>query len=179
MRLSSFERQSRRRSTYYVVAFFGIVVLGGVTVYSILAATKQRVRTHLYHDPELTLRYVFAQNETKWLFIQKHATYASIDELVNEGMISEEFREGPVEGYRYRVVTATASSFLVTAEPEGPMPSPTPEPPDPRNPRALPAVVRPRQWYRVDESHTIRADAKGPATNESPVVWSPRDLTSR
>jgi hypothetical protein len=166
--MGGFERhQTRRRTIYNVVTFCGVVFVGIVLIVAMFLAGKKRVHTHLYRDPDRTLRYL-AERETRWFYVEHKGSYASLETLVKAGGISDEFLEGPVEGYRFRVVHADQKGFVATADPEGPMPSPEPgEKPRPANEK------RPHYW--VDETHTIRFEPDKPAGPESPVLWSPRD----
>src|SRR3954447_22601119 len=111
------DRQALRQRTYAVVTILMLVIVGAVVLISLLAAGRQRVHTHLYRDADRTLLHVFAETETRWRFLGKHDSYATLEELVTGGAISEEFLAGPVEGFRYRVLKATPDKFVVTAEP--------------------------------------------------------------
>jgi hypothetical protein len=167
--MGGFERQqTRRRTIYNVVTFCGVVLVGIVLIVAMFLAGKKRVHTHLYRDPDRTLLTVFAERETRWYYVEKKLCYATLDELVKAAGISDEFVEGPVEGYRYRIVRADKTGFAATADPEGPAPSP--EPGDAPRP-----AHETRPHYYVDETHTIRYENDKPAGPESPVFWSPRD----
>jgi hypothetical protein len=167
--MGGFERhQARRRTIYNAVTFFGVVFVGIVLIVAMFVAGRRRVHTHLYRDPDRTLLYVFAERETRWCYVEQKGSYASLEELVRAGGISDEFLDGPVEGYRYRIVRADKSGFVATADPEGPPPAPEPgEKPRPADER--------RPHFYVDETHTIRFESDKPAGPESPVFWSPRD----
>jgi hypothetical protein len=165
--MGGFERQqTRRRMIYNVVTFCGVVFVGIVLIVAMFLAGKKRIHT-IWRDPDRALRYL-AERETRWFYVEQKGSYASLEELVKAGGISDEFVEGPIEGYRFRIVHADKKGFAATADPEGPAPSPEPGGP------ARPANEK-RPHYYVDESHTIRFEQEKPAGPESPVFWSPRD----
>jgi hypothetical protein len=159
----SLARQAARRRVYSLTALVAVVVAAIVFMLMLLGAGQKKAAEmyrEMYRNPPVALRDIFARHETGYRL--SHGRYATLDELVKEGGVPEEVLERPVEGFRYRLLLADQTRFLIEAAPEGP------EPPGP--PGRKPA----RWFYLVDETHTVRADPAR-VTTASPIVWSPRD----
>jgi hypothetical protein len=166
------DRQETRHRIYSLIAFVTLTVIGIITI-NLLLAVGRRHTARLYHDPREALVTIFARNEE--FFRRDMKRYGTLEELVKADKISPEALAGPIEGYRYRVEVATVTSYVVTADPEGP--APPPEAPK-EGKRAMP--VQPRRSFYVDQTQEVRAELPprkaGPG---SPVIWSPRDPGSR
>ena len=158
-------RRVVRLRAYHLAALVALFVVG-VIFLNIMLGYARKKSAQLYREPERSLVLIFAQNEAR--FYRTAGRYASLEELVKAGVVAEECLSGPVEGYRYRVV-ASVSSFTATAVPEGEAPPPPPPPP------GVPHRERPRRYFAVDETHTVRAENDRLPGPQSPVVWSPRD----
>ncbi len=157
--MRSSDRQATRRSIASLTAL-GVLVLAGVAVMLSLLGRLHQKAAELFHDPVLALHGILAPHETRWRWT--HPRYATLEELVKEGDVSDELLEGPVEGFRFKVVVADEKHFWIEASPEGP------EPP----PRAGHKIRY--CHYAVDETHTVRSDPAR-VTTASLVEWNPRD----
>ncbi len=160
------DRRAARHRSYMIVTFMCVAMIGVGMVFMVRGAFSKRaaaIRNKDYKDPLFVLRKVFGEQE---LAYHRRGTYATLDELVKEDMVVDDFAKGPVEGYRY-TVDAKTDTFLVTAVPEAGTAAASSD---------MPIA---RRFYSIDQTHTIRAaDSKVPGP-DGEVVWSPRDSGPR
>lgn len=157
--MSRFEaRQDARRKAYVVAA--AIIFIAGVAVIAsgFLARASKAVNENFYADPPRVLQRLSEIESRYQLSEGRYA--ASLDELAKKDLITGRLASGEVNGYRYVIVRADARTFAITAEPDA-------------------AKIASTTYYLVDETHTVRAQNGGPATDRSPAIWDPRDMQYR
>jgi hypothetical protein len=161
------DRRAARHRAYMTVTFMCVAIIGIGMVFMMRGAWSKRasaIRTKAYKDPMYVLRDVFAVQE---LAYHRKGTYATLDQLVKDDLVVDDFLRGPVEGYRYSV-DASADTFLISAAPVFEVASAA---------SGAPAALR--RFYTIDQTHTIRAaDSRVPGPQDV-VVWSPRDSGPR
>ncbi len=167
--MRALERQQQRKRVYSLTTFFGVIGIGALLLTMVHSTARRNLASH-YRDPVLALRTTFAQKEV----VHKLDTgrYATLEELVKRGDLSEELLQGPVQGYLYRTPLVDKEHFLITVDPQGPPPPPPPSPP------GVPPREIQRYHYTMDETFTVRGDLVA-VTTASLVFWSPRDPEPR
>ncbi|HZU98451.1 MAG TPA: hypothetical protein VFF73_17220 [Planctomycetota bacterium] len=164
--MRALERQQQRKRVYSLTTFFGVIGIGGLLL-AMVHSTGRRNVAALYRDPVRALSTTLALKEVT--FKNETGRFASLEELVKKGDLSEELLQGPVQGYLYRSPVANAEHFLITVDPQGPPPPPPP---------GVPAREIQRYHYTMDETFTVRGDLVA-VTTASLVFSSPRDPEPR